>query len=93
MHQELNKIKNKYSKYIKYVFGKGLIAGILFYDNEEPLSHLCSKICEIAMQNGLILVHTGRESIKVGPPLSISYEALKEGLQVLDEAIAESLND
>ena len=45
------------------------------------------------MQNGLILVHTGRESIKVGPPLSISYEALKEGLQVLDEAIAESLND
>ena len=43
------------------------------------------------MQRGLLVVHTGRESIKLAPPLSINKEALMEGLLVLDEAIADSL--
>jgi 4-aminobutyrate aminotransferase-like enzyme len=34
-------------------------------------------------------MHTGRESIKIGPPLTISDEALKEGLGVLEESISE----
>ena len=35
----------------------------------------------------MLVVHTGRESIKLGPPLTITDEALDEGLEVLDEAI------
>jgi len=34
-------------------------------------------------------VHTGRESIKLGPPLTITDEALLEGIAVLSESIAE----
>jgi 4-aminobutyrate aminotransferase-like enzyme len=41
------------------------------------------------MQKGLLLVHTGRESIKVGPPLTIPDDALIEGLNVLEESIEE----
>ena len=41
------------------------------------------------MQNGVLVVHTGRESIKLGPPLTITDDALLEGLSVLGEAIAE----
>jgi 4-aminobutyrate aminotransferase-like enzyme len=44
------------------------------------------------MQKGLLVVHTGRESIKIGPPLTISDEALIEGLQVLKESIELILN-
>jgi 4-aminobutyrate aminotransferase and related aminotransferases len=43
------------------------------------------------MQKGLLVVHTGRESIKLGPPLTISDEALLEGLEVLEESIVEVL--
>jgi 4-aminobutyrate aminotransferase-like enzyme len=45
------------------------------------------------MQKGLLVVHTGRESIKIGPPLTISDEALLEGLKVLDESLHEVLKN
>ena len=45
------------------------------------------------MQKGLLVVHTGRESIKLAPPLTISDEALVEGINVLDESISEVLNN
>ena len=41
------------------------------------------------MQKGLLVVHTGRESIKIGPPLTIRDDALIEGLEVLFESISE----
>ena len=41
------------------------------------------------MQKGLLVVHTGRESIKIGPPLTIKDDALLEGVDVLDESIEE----
>jgi 4-aminobutyrate aminotransferase-like enzyme len=41
------------------------------------------------MQKGLLVVHTGRESIKLGPPLTITDEALLEGVGVIAESIEE----
>ena len=87
---ELEKIKSKYPKIISYIFSKGMIAAILFQnEKEKPDNEFASKVAERCMQKGLLVVHTGRESIKLGPPLIISVEALKEGLQILDESINE----
>lgn len=85
---KLNEIKKKYKERVSYVSGKGLIAAIMFRDargNPDPA--LASKISEKCMQKGLLVVHTGRESIKIGPPLTITDEALAEGLQVLEDSI------
>jgi len=93
-HQILNEIKDQYSEYIKYVNGKGLLAALIFIDkNDIPLSLLCDKISEKAMQRGLLVVHTGRESIKLAPPLSITKDALIEGVTVLKECIRDSVAD
>jgi 4-aminobutyrate aminotransferase-like enzyme len=91
LHHRLNKIKRKYSDRISYIFGKGLLAGLIFKNPKtgEPDRTFPSRVCEKAMQKGLLLVHTGRESIKIGPPLTIPDGALEEGLNVIDEAIAE----
>jgi len=91
LHQRLDKFKKKYSDRISCIFGKGLLAGVLFKNPEtgEPDGVFASKVCEKAMQKGLLLVHTGRESIKIGPPLIIPDEALEEGLDIFDEAIME----
>ncbi|WP_111976531.1 aspartate aminotransferase family protein [Algibacillus agarilyticus] len=91
-HRELDKLKAKYPEHLKHIFGKGLLAALVFQDkNGKPLSELCDVICEKALQKGLLLVHTGRESIKLAPPLSINEDALLEGVMVLDECIEQAL--
>jgi 4-aminobutyrate aminotransferase / (S)-3-amino-2-methylpropionate transaminase / 5-aminovalerate transaminase len=93
-HQSLNDIKSNYPSVLKYVFGTGLLAGLVFIDRGgKPLSHLCDKVSEKAMQRGLLVVHTGRESIKLAPPLTISEDALVEGVQVLEACIKDSVDE
>jgi len=90
----LKKIKSKYHHVISWVLGKGLVAAVHFNDIDgNPLNDLASIICEKAMQKGLLLVHTGRESIKLAPPLTIEKDALEEGLAVFDEALYEALEE
>jgi len=92
LHKKLNEIKNRFSSRINYVLGKGLLAGVIFRNpvTGNPDGFFPSKVCEKAMQKGLLLVHTGRESIKIGPPLTIPDKALVEGLGVFAEAIEEA---
>ena len=54
---------------------------------------IASKIAELCMQKGLLVVHTGRETIKLGPPLTIELNALMEGLEVLKDCINQVIND
>ena len=95
LHHRLNMLKEKYSDRISYVFGQGLLAAIIFKHPQtgKPDDIFPSRVCEKAMQKGLLLVHTGRESIKIGPPLTIPDQALAEGIDVFDQAIAETIRD
>ena len=90
-HLKLNEIKNKYENYISHINGKGLLAAVIFSKDSIPLSNLCDLISEKCMQKGLIVVHTGRESIKLAPSLTITKEALIEGIEVFEECIKESI--
>ena len=91
LHKRLSQLWKKYPDRISRLFGKGLLAGVLFQDPKtgKPDGLFPSQVCEKAMQKGLLLVHTGRESIKIGPPLIIPDEALEEGLDVIEESIEE----
>jgi 4-aminobutyrate aminotransferase-like enzyme len=93
--EALEEIRTKYPKNISYVLGEGMIMAVLFRHpiSGLPDSEIASRIAERAMQKGLLVVHTGRESIKMGPPLTISEPALMEGVQVFDESISEVLNE
>ena len=51
--------------------GKGLVASLIFYDDKnKPLTKLCDQIAMECFYRGLLVVHTGRESIKLAPPLN-----------------------
>lgn len=93
LHKNLNVIREKYPDIISYIFGKGLVAGIIIKNLNIEGSKLASKISEVCMQKGLLVVHTGRESIKIGPPLTIPDDALLEGIKVLDDAFLEVIGD
>ena len=92
---ELKKIKEKFPNRVERVLGKGLIAAIHFKNNSsgKPDSEFTSKLAEKCMQKGLLLVHTGREAIKIGPPLTIKDEALLEGISVIHESISELITN
>ena len=84
LHAYLAELKKRYHIYIFHIYGKGLLAAVVVKN-----ATLANQICEQAMRKGLLLVHTGRESIKIGPPLTIPDDALLEGLDVLNESISE----
>lgn len=93
LHRELLKVKSEFVDLVSGIYGKGMIASIVFKDPKTglPNSEFVSAIAERCMRKGLLVVHTGRESIKIGPPLVITDEALMEGIDVIRESILELL--
>ena len=92
LFKKLNQIKDKFPKEILYVQGKGLIAALIFnLRSKNNVKKILKLIVEECLKNGLLVVYTGRESIKIGPPLTITKEALIEGINVLDQAITNNL--
>ena len=79
LHKKIKHISDKFN--IK-VNGHGFLYGLIFKSKE-----IADEICYECMRNGLLVVRTGRESIKIGPPLTITKGALEEGLCVLEQAI------
>ena len=91
----LNKVRDSYPNYLLTVLGNGLVAALIFKNPQtnEPDSVLPSRVSERCMQKGVLVVHTGRESIKLAPPLTITDDALLEGVEVIEESIGEILRE
>lgn len=88
--QDLLRNLAQHTPEVALVTGKGLIAAVIFSD-EIPIGadRFASAVAERCMQKGVLVVHTGRESIKLGPPLTITIAALKEAISVIESAITE----
>ena len=85
----LKEISKKHVNLISYIFSKGLIGAIIFNKKINNVNNLVKNITLACLKNGLLVVFTGRESIKIGPPLTINKKALIKGLKILDNAIIE----
>jgi len=95
LEEELQKIKSKYPIFIHDISGKGLVFAVhIINPNTKELDvDLADKILERSMEKGLLMIRTGMGTLKIGPPLIIPDDALKEGISVLDEAIGEIINE
>ena len=93
LKNSLKDLKTKFPEVINNFYGEGLIASVIVNDlNNLSKSELASQISEKCMQKGLLVVHTGRESIKLGPPLTITDDALLEAMSVFEEVILEVIS-
>ena len=63
-----------------------MVVGIVFDTTERT-----NKIVFDCIENGVLPVCTFRESIKLGPPLTIPVSAINEAFDVLEECIQRSL--
>ncbi|MDO8541632.1 MAG: aspartate aminotransferase family protein [Opitutaceae bacterium] len=93
---ELHRIQKKYPDVLGAATGMGLVGGIQVVKRgtKEPDAETATAINVKCFHKGLLMfapVGIGGECIKIAPPLSINEAALREGLQVLEEAIDEVL--
>ena len=64
---------------ISYVNVRGMVAGIIFKDKQTA-----DEVVEFCFNNGIFPVNTWSKSIKLGPPLTITIEAMNEAFDVLE---------
>ena len=89
---KLKSFEKKFKKLISMTSSKGLIAAIIFKNYKNKKSNvIADMICKEAYNNGLLLVNTGRESIKLGPPLVIDESNLKKALNIIELSISNTL--
>ena len=89
LHDRLQRIADS-SPVISSVQGKGLVAALITESwNGWDAARVATEIAEACMKRGLLVVHTGRESVKLAPPLTIDRQALDEGLDVLNEVVSD----
>jgi 4-aminobutyrate aminotransferase-like enzyme len=93
---ELNRIQQKYPERLGCFQGLGLVAGIQCVKpgTKTPDSETAVAINLKCLQKGLLMfapVGIGGECLKIAPPLTITEEALKESIQVFEEACDEVL--
>jgi 4-aminobutyrate aminotransferase-like enzyme len=87
LHEKLKHLQQT-SDVILSVEGRGLVAALIFAGKGDRTgAEIATEIAFECMRKGLLVVHTGRESIKVAPPLTIPEDALHEGLEVLGHAV------
>ncbi|MCK5736558.1 MAG: aminotransferase class III-fold pyridoxal phosphate-dependent enzyme, partial [Spirochaetaceae bacterium] len=96
LQQGLEKIVRKYPDRLGCLHAKGLVAGIQVVKSgtKDPDAQTAQQINEKCFHKGLLMfapVGIAGECIKIAPPLMISEDALKEGLEVLAEACDEIL--
>ncbi|MDO8561490.1 MAG: aspartate aminotransferase family protein [bacterium] len=69
---------------IKCINVRGLVAGIIFKETSEATAVVLECI-----RRGVLPVCTNRESIKIGPPLTITAHAIREAIGVIREILSE----
>ena len=90
----LKTIQAKHSAVIGHVTGTGLVAGLQMTKRgkKEPDHDLAHAVIEKCFHKGLLFfspVGAWGQTVKIAPPLTITEEALRDGLAVLAEAVDE----
>ena len=89
----LGELQQRHADRISLVMGRGLVWGVFFVrpGTGEPDIELADRVVVKVIQKGLMMFITGNGTIKICPPLIISEEALREGIEVIGEALDECL--
>jgi 4-aminobutyrate aminotransferase len=92
----LGELQQRYPDLIGQVRGKGLMIGIeLITDrtNRKPAKTFADRLLHTAYRKGLLLLTCGVSTVRLMPPLMIDKNLCDEAIELLDAALAETLND
>lgn len=90
----LKRLQSKYPALIGTCGARGLVGGLQMTrpGRKEPNHDLAHAVIERCFHKGLLMfspVGAWGQTVKIAPPLTVTEPALREGLQVLEEALDE----
>jgi 4-aminobutyrate aminotransferase / (S)-3-amino-2-methylpropionate transaminase / 5-aminovalerate transaminase len=94
----LQKLQSRHPAHVGRVTARGLVGGVQMLKPgvREPDHDLAHAIVERCFQQGLLLfspVGAWGQTIKIAPPLTVTQDALNEGLEVLQHAVDAAVAD
>ena len=80
-------------EHVGAINGKGLVWAVYLLDpaTGQLDPSLARRVTTRCMERGLLMLQTGRGTLKIAPPLCIPAEALHEGIGVIAEALQECI--
>lgn len=89
--EAFNGMKAKFPDYIGTINGKGLVWGVYLLKpgTRELNVELARAVTKKCMESGLLMLQTGRGTLKIAPPLCIEKEAFLEGINLIGEVLQE----
>jgi 4-aminobutyrate aminotransferase-like enzyme len=93
VRETVDRLKQRHPDRIRWGSGKGLAWAIYIHrKGNDSLDIDCAeRITTDCMKNGLLMMQTGRGTLKLAPPLCISKKALREGLSVIEQSVARAV--
>jgi 4-aminobutyrate aminotransferase/diaminobutyrate-pyruvate transaminase/4-aminobutyrate aminotransferase/(S)-3-amino-2-methylpropionate transaminase len=93
VRRALEELHKEFPKRVGAINGRGLVWAVYLLDpaTREPAVELARRVVTRCMEHGLLMLQTGRGTLKVAPPLCIPQDALLEGIRVIEEALGECL--
>ena len=79
--EKLKVFASKYPKIVQSVVGLGLMRGFKCFDSVD-----LAKIIELAFNNGVLVLKSGRNTLRFLPPLTITKNEINEGFERLKNA-------
>lgn len=74
------------------VKGLGLLRGIEIGKADDAGIKLCGDIIEKAKEKGLLLLRSGKNILRIAPPLVISETEIDKGLKIINDILKEKTN-
>jgi 4-aminobutyrate aminotransferase-like enzyme len=90
----LEALREKLPGCVGTVNGRGLVWAVYLLDpvTGELDADLARRVVTRCMEQGLLMLQTGRGTLKIAPPLYITQDAFLEGVAVIEGALAECLS-
>ncbi len=76
----IDSIMSKNPSKVTAVRGRGLMLGFAVNVNPKDILHVCA-------DNGLLVLTAGKDVVRLLPPLTISYEEIDKGCEILADAL------
>ncbi|MBN1646533.1 MAG: aspartate aminotransferase family protein [Spirochaetales bacterium] len=85
LHEQLEDLKKAHPALIGDIRGRGMLAGIQMKNNETNGNLI--KLYKAAMDNGLLVLVSGSDILRIAPPLVIRKKQIDKGIGILDRLL------
>lgn len=92
LKRKFEELREKYPDTIGEIKQLGLSIGVDILKDGKKDPDTTAKICYRSITQGLVLIFVARCTLRVQPPLTITYEQMDRAIDIIDEAIQYTLD-